>query len=84
MASHPDVDAFDAFDTLTPREREVLDLMARGLTNPQVAERLAVSVHAIKFHLAAIYRKLEAANRTEATFIYLRHTRGASVKPIPS
>ena len=52
-----------------------------GLTNTQIAERLALSVHAVKFHLAAIYRKLDAANRTEATFIYLRHTRASSAKP---
>jgi DNA-binding NarL/FixJ family response regulator len=36
------------------------------MTNPQIARRLELSVHAIKFHLASIYRKLGAANRTEA------------------
>jgi DNA-binding CsgD family transcriptional regulator len=36
------------------------------MTNPQIAIRLELSVHAIKFHLASIYRKLGAANRTEA------------------
>jgi DNA-binding NarL/FixJ family response regulator len=57
---------------LTRRETEVLDAAALGLTNPEIAERLAVSVHAVKFHLAAIYRKLGAANRTEAVVVHLR------------
>jgi DNA-binding NarL/FixJ family response regulator len=57
---------------LSPRESEVLELATHGLTNRQVAERLGVSVHAVKFHLAGIYRKLEVANRTEATARYLR------------
>lgn len=48
------------------REIEVLELAAQGMTNPQIASRLELSVHAIKFHLASIYRKLGAANRTEA------------------
>ena len=48
------------------REIEVLELASQGMTNPQIATRLELSVHAIKFHLASIYRKLGAANRTEA------------------
>jgi DNA-binding NarL/FixJ family response regulator len=48
------------------REIEVLELASQGMTNPQIANRLELSVHAIKFHLASIYRKLGAANRTEA------------------
>ena len=48
------------------RELDVLDLVSRGMTNTQVAEQLGITVHAIKFHLAAIYRKLGVANRTEA------------------
>ena len=57
---------------LSPREREVLDMAALGLTNVQIGRRLHVSVHAVKFHLAAIYRKLGVANRTEAAVVYLR------------
>jgi two-component system nitrate/nitrite response regulator NarL len=56
---------------LSFREREVLDLVATGLTNEQVARRLSLSVHAIKFHLARIYRKLAVANRTEAVFVLM-------------
>jgi DNA-binding NarL/FixJ family response regulator len=57
---------------LSPRELEVLELTARGLTNCEVATRLHVTVHAVKFHLNAIYRKLGVANRTEAAVVYLQ------------
>jgi DNA-binding NarL/FixJ family response regulator len=57
---------------LSPRELQVLDMASLGLTNGQIASRLHVSVHAVKFHLAAVYRKLGVANRTEAAFLYLR------------
>lgn len=57
---------------LTPRELEVLRMISEGLTNAEVAERLQLSVHAIKFHLAGIYRRLNVANRTEAAVTYLR------------
>ena len=62
----------DALTQLSPREREVLALAATGLTNDEVAARLEVSVHAVKFHLAGVYRKLGVANRTEAAMVYLR------------
>ena len=45
------------------------------LTNEQVARRLSLSVHAIKFHLARIYRKLAVANRTEAVFVLMTNRR---------
>jgi DNA-binding NarL/FixJ family response regulator len=57
---------------LSARELEVLDLAALGLTNLQIATRLHVTVHAVKFHLAAIYRKLGVSNRTEAVVLRLR------------
>jgi DNA-binding CsgD family transcriptional regulator len=46
-----------------------------GLTNWQIASRLQVTVHAVKFHLAGIYRKLGVTNRTEAAVAYLRAER---------
>lgn len=58
---------------LSPRERQVLALTADGMTNDEMALHLSVSVHAVKFHLAAVYRKLHVANRTEAAILYLRH-----------
>src|SRR3954447_17597045 len=56
---------------LSARELQVLELASHGLKNMQIALRLQLSVHAVKFHLAAIYRKLEVANRTEAAFVFL-------------
>jgi DNA-binding NarL/FixJ family response regulator len=66
-----------ALSVLTPRELEVLELISFGLSNAQAAQRLHVSVHAIKFHLAAIYNRLGVTNRTEAAFTYLRAMNGA-------
>jgi DNA-binding NarL/FixJ family response regulator len=59
-------------DRLTPRELQVLEMISFGLTNAEAARRLEVSVHAIKFHLAAIYNRLGVTNRTEAAVAYLR------------
>lgn len=53
-------------DMLTPRENEVLELMARGLANKNIAARLGISLSTVKFHVASILSKLEAASRTEA------------------
>jgi len=46
-------------------------MAARGLTNAEIAAGLTISVHAIKFHLASIYRKLGVSNRTEAAVTFL-------------
>jgi DNA-binding NarL/FixJ family response regulator len=51
---------------LTPREREVLGLLAQGLGNKQIAWELAVSEHTVKYHVSSLYAKLGAGNRTEA------------------
>jgi two-component system response regulator DesR len=51
---------------LTEREREVLDLIAAGSTNREIAERLFLSPHTVKEHTSAVYRKLHARNRAEA------------------
>jgi len=65
--------ASPAEDPLSPREREVLALVAQGLTNAQIAERLTTSEHTVKFHLKNIYQKLGVTNRTEAAVYYHRH-----------
>jgi DNA-binding NarL/FixJ family response regulator len=51
---------------LSSRERDVLELMAGGATNPEIAERLHLSKHTVKEHTSAVYRKLGVRNRTEA------------------
>jgi DNA-binding CsgD family transcriptional regulator len=51
---------------ITPREIEVLGLLAEGLANKEIAARLGFSAHTAKFHVESILRKLSAANRAEA------------------
>jgi DNA-binding NarL/FixJ family response regulator len=51
---------------LSDRERSVLELMASGSTNPEIAEALHLSKHTVKEHTSAVYRKLGVRNRTEA------------------
>jgi DNA-binding CsgD family transcriptional regulator len=51
---------------LTDRETDVLDLLAEGLSNQRIAERLGISPHTVKFHIASIYDKLDARTRTQA------------------
>lgn len=53
-------------EDLTERESEVLQLLAQGLANKQIAVRLSISEHTVKFHVSAIYAKLGVTNRTEA------------------
>jgi DNA-binding NarL/FixJ family response regulator len=53
-------------ERLTPRETQVLELLAEGLPNRAIAERLAISDQTVKFHVASISGKLGAANRTDA------------------
>ena len=51
---------------LTPREAQILDAIADGLTNKAIARRLGISLHTVKFHLESVFRKLDARTRTEA------------------
>jgi DNA-binding NarL/FixJ family response regulator len=51
---------------LTPRELEVLGAIGEGLTNKAIARRLDISLHTVKFHVEALFRKLGARTRTEA------------------
>jgi two-component system, NarL family, response regulator YdfI len=59
-------------DDLTPREIQVLQLLAEGLVNREIAERLNISEHTIKFHIGSILGKLQASSRTEAVTRGLR------------
>jgi DNA-binding NarL/FixJ family response regulator len=51
---------------LTEREAEVLEWLAKGLANKQIAVELGISEHTVKFHISSIYTKLNATNRTQA------------------
>jgi len=59
-------------DPLTDREMEVLQLLAQGLANKQIALNLSISEHTVKFHVSSIYTKLGASSRTEAVRIGVR------------
>jgi DNA-binding CsgD family transcriptional regulator len=60
-STRPDPDA-----ALTPREREVLELMAEGASNKMIARALGISVHTAKFHVGSVIDKLDATGRTDA------------------
>jgi NarL family two-component system response regulator YdfI len=60
-------------EPLTPREREVLRLLASGLANKEIAAKLKISEHTAKFHVASILGKLGAASRAEAVSIGMRN-----------
>jgi len=56
----------EARTLLTPREAQILDAIADGLTNKAIARRLGISLHTVKFHVESVFRKLGASTRTEA------------------
>ena len=58
---------------LTQRERELLALMARGLSNLEISRQLAIAMPTVKFHVTNILAKLHADNRTEAVLVALKH-----------
>jgi DNA-binding NarL/FixJ family response regulator len=59
----------DGFEPLTPRELEVLGLVAQGLPNKEIAARLTITVRTVKFYVSSIMAKLGAGNRTEAVAV---------------
>jgi DNA-binding NarL/FixJ family response regulator len=65
-------DAAQGSGRLTAREREVLGLVAAGISNKGIARELQVSPNTVKFHIAAILSKLDAASRAEAVVAALR------------
>jgi len=68
---------------LTPREREVLQLLAEGESNKQIAQRLGLSVKTVMHHSVAIYRKLEVRGRAEATAYAYRRGLLTDAEPRP-
>jgi DNA-binding NarL/FixJ family response regulator len=65
LRREPDLER-DSPRALSEREREVMESARMGMTNAEIADELGVTVHTVKFHLASVYRKLGAANRTDA------------------
>ena len=61
-----EVSALADGDVLTPRELQVLTLLAEGMSNKAIARRLGISVHTAKFHVSALIDKLDAVGRTDA------------------
>lgn len=62
----------DAPSELSPRELEVLDVLGEGASNREIAERLGISVHTVKFHVGSILDKLDSSGRTDAVAYALR------------
>lgn len=58
---------------LTPREREILDLIVPGYSNKEIADRLNISIESIRWHLKKIYHKLHVHSRTEAASKFRSH-----------
>ena len=68
--------AAEVLAVLTGREREVLDLVAEGLTNKEIARRLAVSPATVKAHVERIIAKLGVSDRTQAAVLVTRAIQG--------
>lgn len=56
----------DKYNNLTEREKEVLELIIQGKSNPQIANELVLSIHTVKAHLESIYKKLGVHNKVQA------------------
>lgn len=59
---------------LTPRERQLLDLLTRGHSNKELADMLKISFDTVRTHLSHIYEKMNVRSRTEAAALYLRES----------
>lgn len=59
-------------DALTPKEKEVLGLLAKGVTNNEIADKLSVSIVTVKTHLNSIFKKLKVENRTQAVLLAMQ------------
>ncbi|MEN6394061.1 MAG: helix-turn-helix transcriptional regulator [Anaerolineaceae bacterium] len=62
----------DAFDLLTERELEILEILSQGKSNREIADSLGISENTVEQHLKHIYEKLQVQNRTEATALYIK------------
>lgn len=71
--SAPDAGRPRGFPALTSREQQVLSFLADGLSNKQIARRIAISEHGVKRHVASVLAKLNCPNRTQAVSYALQH-----------
>jgi DNA-binding NarL/FixJ family response regulator len=76
--------AQDRVQTLSPRQRQVLELVATGASANAIAEQLAINPSTVKHHLSFAYHKLGVSNRVEATRVYLLATEPAMRTQPPS
>ena len=65
-------------NALTPRELEILALLAAGNATADIAEQLVISTTTVKSHLTSVYKKIGATNRVQAARYYLDHLAGSS------
>ena len=73
----PAGDEASPLSRLTPQERVIVDCLAQGLSNADIAETLVISPKTVKTHLGNIFHKLGVHNRTQAVSVYLRRPPGA-------
>jgi two-component system, NarL family, response regulator YdfI len=72
LGSHDPLSTLEMPEPLTPRELEILGLLAAGDSNKTIATRLSISVHTVKFHISSILTKLGVSSRTEAVTLGLK------------
>lgn len=68
-----DLSTYDLFPKLSPRELDVLKLVAEGYTNAEIAARLYLSVNTVKSHISGILNKLGVNHRVQAAVMALRY-----------
>lgn len=61
-------------ERLSPREKEILDYMLKGLTNAQIAQKAFITTETVKAHLKSIYKKLNVKNRIQAAILVIKNS----------
>jgi RNA polymerase sigma factor (sigma-70 family) len=74
--SQPHARTNDPLAALSPREREVLGLVAAGLNNQEIAQQLGLAEKSVKHHMSSILKKLQVRGRVDAALLALKHGLG--------